>query len=169
MESIVNCIRLINPEPLESDDSLLADLKHSLRKSIDDLDLALMCDVLIQAQRTHLWRNPDMRSVMFAHCFYNLFCQPFNRLGEEDDPDCESPRLASDKALAMLELILAAGGDPKFADTRGLTCLHWLAQRSDDAAELEKVMTILVKAGCNIEARDAMYGASALAWAAYQG
>ncbi len=168
MQSIQECIELLNEEYLH-DETIAADLKYLLGKSIGELDPMAVGHVLIRAQRSRLWGNADSRNIVFAHCFYGLFCRPINRDEDQADSEFIWADMASDKSIAVLELILAAGADPRYVDSRGLTCLHWLAQRSDDAADLEKFMSILVKAGCNVEARDGMYGASALAWAAYQG
>ncbi len=166
MQSIQECIELLDEEYLH-DETIAHDLKYLLGKSIGELDPMAVGNVLIRAHRWRLWENAESRNIVFAHCFYGLFCRPINR--DESDSEFVWAAVASDKSIAVLELILAAGADPRYVDSRGLTCLHWLAQRSDDAADLEKFMSILVKAGCNLEARDGMYGASALAWAAYQG
>lgn len=165
MESISLCVGLINPEISEGN----AEIRQLLRKSIDDLDLLGLGNVFIDAQNTKIWEDQQTRNELFAHCFFNLFCRPFSRIGEHENDEWVWPDVASAGSVALLELVLAAGANPKFSDSRGLTCLHWLAQRSDHEADLEKVMAILVNAGCNLEARDGMYGASPLAWAAYQG
>jgi hypothetical protein len=166
MESIQYCLDLINPEICEGKE-IIVELKALLSTPSDDIELVALGDLLIRAERTNLWGDPETRNMIFVSCFYNLFCRPFTIA--QDENYAEQSDVSSGNSIALLELALAAGGNPKFADTRGLTCLHWLAQRSDGEAELQKVMTILYHAGCNLEARDAMYGASALAWAAYQG
>ena len=59
----------------------------------------------------------------------------------------------------MAELLLAAGADPSAEDAHGLTCLHWLAQRRDDAAVLAPLAALLARCGADLEARESLYGA----------
>jgi len=74
---------------------------------------------------------------------------------------------ASDTACA--ELLLAAGADPREVDVNGLSALHWLAQRDDSVQVLRPFAELLLCAGCALEAREQLYGASALAWAGWHG
>ena len=43
----------------------------------------------------------------------------------------------------------------------GLSPLHWLAQRNADAAVLTPLVSLLVRAGADVEARELIYGACA--------
>jgi hypothetical protein len=171
---ILECVDLLNEEAFYDDEEALCDQTYStvnylLGRSIGELDPMAVGKVLIKLPRWRLWGNADSRNILFARCLNWFFCRPVNRDEEKADSEFVWADVASDKSIAVLELILAAGADPRYVDSRGLSCLHWLAQRSGDASDLEKFMSILVKAGCNVEARDGTYGASALAWAAYQG
>ncbi len=67
------------------------------------------------------------------------------------------------------ELLIAAGADPAVTDANGLTPLHWLAQRAAQADVLQPLAALLLRAGCNLEAREQLYGASALAWSGWHG
>ena len=66
----------------------------------------------------------------------------------------------------VAELLLAAGADPRAEEAHGLTCLHWLAQRRDDAAVLTPLAALMARCGADLEARESLYGARHAAQAA---
>jgi hypothetical protein len=57
------------------------------------------------------------------------------------------------------QLLLAAGANPRAGEAHGLTCLHWLAQRRDDAAVLTPLAALMARCGADLEARESLYGA----------
>ena len=74
--------------------------------------------------------------------------------------------LLRNDAADVAEVLLAAGADPRAEDAHGLTCLHWLAQRRDDAAVLAPLAALLARCGADLEARERLYGARRAAQAA---
>lgn len=69
----------------------------------------------------------------------------------------------------VLSLLLAAGADAAVTDAYGLTALHSLSRREDDAESLRPLAEMLVAAGTPLERREGRYGATALCYAAWRG
>ena len=71
---------------------------------------------------------------------------------------------------AVLSLLLAARAlDVTSRDDNGLSCLHWIAQRTAGVDVLLPLARALVSAGAELESREEMYGASPLAWSGWHG
>ena len=79
------------------------------------------------------------------------------------DPNWNTMAFFENATVRMVKNCIAAGADPNERDDWGFTPLHFAAAFNDDP----DVITALVDAGANTDARDKEWGASPLHWAAW--
>ena len=160
------------------------ELKAALNRAIHLYDFTAVADLLSASPfMTRLGQHTaqNHRQDILDHCLFALYCKlKLSRRALHNggaDELCYVYRWAHNKDVAftgensvlILELLLAAGANPCSADQNGLTYLHWLAQRREDAGSLRRIVDLFVNAGCNLEARDGVYGATPLGWSAWFG
>ena len=145
-------------------------LKGKLSGAIDRYDYDAVCEILMKMPA-----DSEIRQDILDYCLFSLFTRPKRTRrasGQETVyfwAQNKNVDLNEDRGFHLLELIVAAGANPRIADNDGLTVLHWLAQRSEDAGVISKIVGVLIGAGCDIEARDGVYGATPLGWSAWFG
>jgi hypothetical protein len=154
------------------------ELKAALICAIHQYDLTAVTDLLSTSpfmtrlgQRTAQSHRDDI----LDHCLFALHCKL--KMSRRADKVCYVYRWAHNKdvpfteenSVLILELLLAAGANPCSVDQNGLTFLHWLAQRREGAYSLRRIVDLFVNAGCNLEVRDGIYGATPLGWSAWFG
>jgi ankyrin repeat protein len=153
-------------------------LKAALNSAIDQYDFPAVTDLLSTSPfmtRVGQHTAQNHRDDILNHCLFALHCK-LKRTRRADE-DCYVYRWAhnkdvpftEEKSVLILELLLAAGANPGYVDQNGLTFLHWLAQRREDSCSLGRIINLLVNAGCDLEARDGIYGATPLGWSAWFG
>jgi ankyrin repeat protein len=158
----------------------ICDLKTALNRAIHKYDLTTVTDLLSTSPfmtRTQPTAE-NHRDEILDHCLYALHCKlkRTRRAGNADElryvyrwAHNKDVPFTEESSVLILELLLAAGANPGSVDQNGLTFLHWLAQRREDAGSLRRIADLFINAGCNLEVRDSIYGATPLGWSAWFG
>ena len=159
-------------------DTDVAHLKLKLDNAFEDCDFNEICDILLSS-RTLLIQARNVASDIYQdvldHCLYSLCCRPQKSGRFAGMPyvyfwsQDKEVRITEKKFLDILEFLLAAGANPRSRDSNGLTFFHWLAQRREEGEKLSEIVHLVYDAGCDIEAKDGMYGATPLGWSSWFG
>jgi hypothetical protein len=156
----------------------LSQSKTRLGIAIDRHDFSRICELLSASRLSTL---PALQSStenfqdVLDHCLYGLFSRPRKSRRADGQPYAyywahnKDVDITAEKCTEIMELLLAAGANPRTTDSNGLTFLHWLAQRHDEGDKLNQIARLFFDTGCDVEARDGIYGATPLGWSAWFG